>query len=99
MNQYITGKTIKILREKKNLTQAQLAELVCVSDKTISKWETGRGFPDIVFLEPLSKILNVSVLELLSGNEIINKNKSGGGSYGKNCIIVPDFILAQFVEM
>lgn len=77
MNQNITGKTIKILREKKNLTQAQLADLVCVSDKTISKWETGRGFPDIVFLEPLSKILNVSVLELLSGNEIINKNKSG----------------------
>lgn len=76
MNQYITGNTIKSLREKQNLTQAQLANLLCVSDKTISKWERGRGFPDIVFLEPLSKLLKVSMLELLSGNTITNKNTS-----------------------
>ena len=76
MNQYITGSTIKSLREKQNLTQAELAKLLCVSDKTISKWETGRGFPDITFLEPLSKFLKVSIIELLSGNEIINQNKN-----------------------
>ena len=76
MNQYITGNTIKSLREKQNLTQVQLANLLCVSDKTISKWETGRGYPDISFLEPLAKILKVSIVELLSGNEIINQNKS-----------------------
>ncbi len=76
MNQYVTGNTIKTLREKQKMTQVQLAELLCVSDKTISKWETGRGFPDISFLETLAKILKVSVLELLSGNEIINQNKS-----------------------
>lgn len=70
------GTLIKTLREKQKMTQVQLAELLCVSDKTISKWETGRGFPDISFLEPLAKILKVSVLELLSGNEIINQNKS-----------------------
>ena len=76
MNQYVTGNTIKTLREKQKMTQVQLAELLCVSDKTISKWETGRGYPDITFLEPLAKTLKVSVLELLSGNEIINQNKS-----------------------
>ncbi len=76
MNQYITGTTIKSLREKQNLTQAELAKILCVSDKTISKWETGRGFPDITFFEPLAKILKVSIIELLSGNEIINQNKN-----------------------
>ena len=73
---YITGITIKTLREKQNMTQLQLAEKLCVSDKTISKWETGRGFPDISLLEPLAKILKVSVPELLSGEQIINANRS-----------------------
>ena len=41
MNHYITGATIKMLREKQRMTQSQLAEKLCVSDKTISKWETG----------------------------------------------------------
>ncbi|MFQ7465388.1 MAG: helix-turn-helix domain-containing protein [[Clostridium] leptum] len=41
MNHYVTGSTIKSLREKQRLTQSQLAEKLCVSDKTISKWETG----------------------------------------------------------
>lgn len=41
MNNYITGSTIKALREKQQMTQAQLAEKLCVSDKTMSKWETG----------------------------------------------------------
>lgn len=77
MNQYITGSTIKRLREKQNITQAKLADLLGVSDKTISKWETGRGFPDITFLEPLSKNLKVSTIELLSGNEITNENRHG----------------------
>ena len=76
MNQYITGNTIKALREKQNMTQVQLAQILNVSDKTISKWETGRGYPDITFLEPLAKTLKVSIVELLSGNEIINQNKS-----------------------
>ena len=76
MNQYVTGNTIKALREKQNMTQVQLAQILNVSDKTISKWETGRGYPDITFLEPLAKTLKVSIVELLSGNEIINQNKS-----------------------
>ena len=77
MNSYITGGTIKRLREKKKLTQAELAALLNVSDKAVSKWETGRGLPDIALMEPLSRALNVSILELLSGEQITNQNKSG----------------------
>ena len=76
MNQYVTGSTIKCLREKAKLTQCELASLLNVSDKTVSKWETGRGFPDIVFLEPLAQVLKVSIIELLSGKEVVNQNKN-----------------------
>ena len=76
MNQYVTGAVIKRLREKLKLTQIQLADFLGVSDRTVSKWETGRGFPDITFLEPLAKILKVSVAELFSGAEIENGNRS-----------------------
>ncbi|MBE6862430.1 MAG: helix-turn-helix domain-containing protein [Ruminococcus sp.] len=75
MNSYVTGNTIKILREQKNLTQRQLAEMISVSDKTISKWETGRGLPDITLIEPLSSALGVSVTELLSGECVSNRNR------------------------
>lgn len=77
MLNYVTGNTIKTLREKKNYTQKQLADLLNVSDKTISKWETGKGLPDISLLEPLAKNLSVSVAELLSGEYVTNINRSG----------------------
>ena len=76
MNQYVSSATIKALREKKKLTQAQLAEMLCVSDKTISKWETAKGLPDITLLEPLAGALGISVTELLTGDCISNLNKS-----------------------
>lgn len=76
MNQYITGSVIKNLREKNNLTQSSLAERLGVSDKTVSKWETGRGYPDISLLEPIAHVFGVSVAELLSGNAISNVNVS-----------------------
>lgn len=76
MNQYVTGAVIKNLREKKNLTQAELAEKLNVSDKTISKWENAKGYPDISLLEPLANSLGVSVAELLSGNAVQNANIS-----------------------
>ena len=76
MNLYVTGNTIKQLRERKKLTQAELAEKLDVSSKTISKWETAKGLPDISLLEPLSAVLGVSVLELMSGDAVINQNKS-----------------------
>lgn len=76
MDTYITGSIIKRLREEKGLTQAQFAEKINVSDKAVSKWETGKGYPDITLLEPIADILGVSVIELLSGNDITNKNRS-----------------------
>ena len=73
---YITGDTIKKLREKKKLTQKQLAEKLMVTDKAVSKWETGRGFPDISILSELAEALSVSVPELLTGDVAANKNVS-----------------------
>lgn len=77
MNSYITGPAVKRFREEKGLTQAQLAEKIGVSDKAVSKWETGKGLPDITLVEPLAKALGVSVLELMNGEQIINRNVSG----------------------
>ena len=76
MDSYITGATIKTLREKKGLTQNQLADMVGVSSKAVSKWETAKGLPDITLIEPLAKALSVSVMELMSGDTVINKNLS-----------------------
>ncbi len=76
MNQYLTGTVIKELRNKRSMTQTELAERLCVSDKTISKWETGKGYPDITLLEPIAEIFSVSVTELLSGSAIKNSNVS-----------------------
>lgn len=83
MNQYITGSTIKELRESKKLTQNKLAKLLNVSDKTISKWETGRGYPDISLLEPIAKIFDISIAELFSGNTINNTNISANIAQSK----------------
>ena len=76
MNQYVTGGMIKRLREEKNITQQKLAADLGVSDKTISKWETGRGYPDITLMEPLADALGVSVIELFSGSDVVNTNKA-----------------------
>ncbi|MBR5564652.1 MAG: helix-turn-helix domain-containing protein [Roseburia sp.] len=76
MNQYVTGTVIKELREKNHMTQAELAEKLCVSDKTISKWETAKGYPDISLLEPIAKIFGISITELISGNAVRNVNVS-----------------------
>lgn len=76
MNSYLTGAAIKRLREASRLTQAELAEKIDVSDKAVSRWETGRGLPDISLLEPLAKALRVSVIELMSGELMCNRNRS-----------------------
>ena len=76
MNQYVTGAVIKELREKNRMTQLQLAERLGVSDKAISKWETGRGYPDITLLEPIAETFRVSVTELISGATVKNANVS-----------------------
>ncbi|WP_124100546.1 helix-turn-helix domain-containing protein [Ruminococcus sp. Marseille-P6503] len=80
---YISGKTIKDLRERKSLTQKQLAQRLMVSDKTVSKWETGRGLPDITMIEPLARELQVSVAELLAGEWSENSNRSANMLKGR----------------
>ena len=77
MNTYVTGGAIKSLRESRNLTQAELAEQLGVSSKTVSKWETAKGLPDITLLQPLAAALGVSVIELMNGQPIANHNVSG----------------------
>lgn len=64
-----TGKVISEARKKKNMTQKELASKLHISDKAISKWERGIGCPDISFLIPLTKILDISLYELLSGEK------------------------------
>ena len=77
MSTFVTGDTIRTLREGAGLTQKQLADQLCLSDKTISKWETNRGLPDITLLSPLAAALGVSVTELLSGQCMQNRNRGG----------------------
>ena len=76
MDSYVTGAAIRRLREARGLTQAQLAERIEVSGKAVSKWETGRGLPDISLLSPLASALGVSLLELMQGDAVVNQNKS-----------------------
>ena len=83
MNTYITGTTIKKLREAKDMTQQQLAQEIGVTAKAVSKWETAKGLPDISLIEPLSRALGVSVMELMSGETVINKNASSNILFSK----------------
>ena len=76
MNTYVTGTTIKSLRENRKMTQAELAERIGVSSKTVSKWETAKGLPDISLLQPLAQALGISVIELMNGEHITNQNIS-----------------------
>ncbi len=86
MDKYITGATIRRLRESRNMKQEELADKIFVSSKTVSKWETAQGLPDITLLEPLAKALGISVLELISGEEIRNDNRSA--NVAKTCFYV-----------
>ena len=76
MDRYVTGEVIRRLRENRTLTQEELAEQLHVSSKAVSKWETGRGFPDISLLEPLARALGISVIELMAGGEVRNRNRA-----------------------
>ena len=67
MDKEKTGQLITELRKEKGMTQKQLAEALNVTDKAVSKWERGLSFPDISMLEPLSELLDISIMELLAG--------------------------------
>ena len=80
MDKYVTGAVIRKLREDKKMTQEELAGKLFVSSKAVSKWETGQGFPDVSLIEPLAKALDISVIELLSGEDIRNINRASNMS-------------------
>ena len=80
MDQVKIGMFISMCRKKQNLTQAELAEKLGITDRAISKWETGSSLPDASLMLDLCDILNISVNDLLSGekvkmNEINNKQE------------------------
>lgn len=77
MNTYVTGAAIRRLREERELTQVQLASMIGVSDKAVSKWETAKGLPDITLIDPIARALGVSVPELMAGEPVVNRNVSG----------------------
>ncbi len=73
---YLDGAIIKQLRERRGMTQRLLADKLNISDKTVSKWETDRGLPDISILPELASALGVSLTELMTGRMISNKNRA-----------------------
>ncbi|MBU9746467.1 helix-turn-helix domain-containing protein [Diplocloster agilis] len=70
MDQIRIGKFIAESRKSRNLTQRQLADALSISDKTISKWECGKGLPDVSLMLPLCTALNITVNDLLSGERV-----------------------------
>ena len=70
MNAEKTGRFIQNLRKEMNMTQKELSEKLNVSPKAVSRWETGRGFPDIGSLEDIAEVLHISVAELLKGEKL-----------------------------
>lgn len=77
MEHYISGSALRALRERVGLTQRALGEQIGVTDKAVSKWETGRGLPDVTLLDGLARALGVSVAELLAGEQVVNRNRAG----------------------
>ena len=79
MNQYKIGKFIAKMRKHQNLTQRELADILNISDKTVSKWECGNGMPDLSLMLPVCQILRISLNELFSGEILTDdeyKNKA-----------------------
>ena len=76
MDKYVTGDVIRRLREAKKMTQEELAAKLFVSGKAVSKWETGKGYPDISILEDLASALGISVIELFAGSDVSNQNRA-----------------------
>ena len=77
MDQKKIGAFIAQCRKEKNLTQMQLAELVEITSPAVSKWENGRGMPDVSLLQPLCNVLDISLNELFSGEHISTEEYKG----------------------
>lgn len=76
MNQQKIGRFISECRKQKGLTQAQLAEALGVSDKSVSRWENGKTMPDLSIYEPLCEILDIQISELLYARKMTDKEKT-----------------------
>lgn len=76
MNQILIGKFISLRRKEKNLTQEQLAEKLGISNKTISKWETGKCMPDYSIVKRLCEVLDITIVELMDGKLSENNSPS-----------------------
>ena len=74
MNQQKIGNFILELRKERNMTQQELADKIGVTDKAISKWENGRGMPDLSLMKPLCTALGITINDLLSGEKIDKKD-------------------------
>lgn len=70
MDQLKIGKFIAQMRKEQSLTQRQLADMIGISDKTVSKWEAGNGLPEVSLMIPLCNSLHINVNELLSGERL-----------------------------
>ena len=70
MDQARIGKFIAEMRKAKRLTQRQLADALAISDKTVSKWECGKGLPEVSLMLPLCEALEITVNDLLSGERV-----------------------------
>lgn len=70
MDQIKIGKFIAQMRKEKSLTQRELADILCISDKTVSKWENGKGMPEVSLMMPLCEALDITANELLSGERL-----------------------------
>ena len=79
MDQQKIGEFISRCRKEKGLTQAQLAETLNVSDKSISRWENGKTMPDLSLYEPLCQALDIQISELLYARKMTNKEKAFHG--------------------
>ncbi len=74
MDQIKIGKFIAEIRKEKGMTQRELADTLLISDKTVSKWECGKGLPEVSLMMPLCEILEISVNDLLSGERVSDLN-------------------------
>ena len=81
MNQNKTGQLIRDLRNEKGMTQQELADIIHISNKTVSKWECGQGLPDISLLNDLAEILGVNAEKILSG--VLSPSSIRGGNMKK----------------
>ncbi|MBQ8195853.1 MAG: helix-turn-helix transcriptional regulator [Oscillospiraceae bacterium] len=70
MDQQKIGRFIAQMRKEKSLTQRELADTLCISDKTVSKWENGKGMPEVSLMMPLCEALDITANELLSGERL-----------------------------